>query len=73
MKEKILGYDVREMGCESQYGLTKHGRFKRNLNEYMLFPTLAKADEFREACDANYELGYPHMIYGIWRVGEIVL
>ncbi|MCL5280449.1 MAG: hypothetical protein M1376_11140 [Planctomycetes bacterium] len=76
----LVGYDVTTRDSESMITpclepLTRGEAcdFEKDLNEYMLFSNLAKADEFRRARDADYELGYPHMIYGIWRVGEIVL
>jgi hypothetical protein len=76
----LAGYDVTAYDSESlitpcMESLTsgKASDFEKDLNEYMLFSELAKADDFRRAQDADYELGYPHMIYGIWRVAEIVL
>jgi hypothetical protein len=76
----LAGYDVTTGDSESMItscveSLTsgEASDFEKDLNEYMLFSDLEKADEFRRARDADYELGYPHMIYGIWRVAEIVL
>jgi hypothetical protein len=77
----LAGYDVATRDSESVISpclepLVVRGEaceFEKDLNEYMLFPKLAKADEFRRAQDAVYEIGYPHMIFGIWRVAEILL
>ena len=76
----LVGYDVTTSDSESMITpclepLEKREacEFAKDLNEYMLFSTLAQADEFRRAQDTAYELGYPHMIYGIWRVAEIEL
>jgi hypothetical protein len=76
----LAGYDVAT--CDSESMITpcmesltsgEASDFEKGLNEYMLFSALAKADEFRRAQDGDYELGYPHIIYGIGRVAEIVL
>jgi hypothetical protein len=76
----LVGYDVQTFDSESLITpslepLTRGEtcEFAKDLNEYMLFSDLTKADEFGRVQDADYEPGYPHMIYGIWRVAEIVV
>lgn len=42
----------------------------RELNQYLLFPTMEKAREFAIHWDAAYPDDAPHMVYGIWRIEE---
>jgi hypothetical protein len=42
----------------------------RELNQYLLFPTIEKAGEFKERWDAAFPDDAPHLVYGIWRVEE---
>jgi hypothetical protein len=42
----------------------------RELNQYLLFPTIEKAVEFRMRWDTAFPDYAPHLVYGIWRIEE---
>ncbi|MEN6335303.1 MAG: hypothetical protein ABFE01_13720 [Phycisphaerales bacterium] len=42
----------------------------RELNQYLLFPTMEKAREFAIRWDTTYPDDAPHLVYGIWRIEE---
>jgi hypothetical protein len=42
----------------------------RELNQYLLFPTIEKAVEFKMRWDTAFPEEAPHLVYGIWRIEE---
>ena len=42
----------------------------RELNQYLLFPTIEKAGEFKRRWDTAFPEDAPHLVYGIWRIEE---
>ncbi len=42
----------------------------RELNEYLLFPSIEKAVEFKIRWDTAFPEFAPHLVYGIWRIEE---
>ncbi len=42
----------------------------RELNQYLLFPTIEKAGEFKMRWDAAFPEEAPHLVYGVWRIEE---
>jgi hypothetical protein len=77
----LLGYDVTSCYSESVIsGLfvpdaeqASMSHFETILNEHALFSEVADADRFRTALDVSWPDESPHLIYGIWRIAEILL
>jgi hypothetical protein len=42
----------------------------RELSEYLLFPSIEKAAEFKMRWDTAFPECAPHLVYGIWRIEE---
>ena len=42
----------------------------RELNQYLLFPTVEKAGEFKMRWDTAFPEEAPHLVYGIWQIEE---
>jgi hypothetical protein len=74
----LAGYDVTSRDSESMIsarlppGIVPEDarELDQNLNDYMLFPSLAVAHRFRTLWDSTSPGEAPHLIYGIWRIEE---
>ena len=66
--ESVIGVELdicRERGqvCE----------IDKDVNPYLLFENMTGANQYRRTLDTADEHRSPHMVYGIWRVGELVI
>jgi hypothetical protein len=74
----LVGYDVTSCYSESMIsgelgpGLESGDpcEFAHHLNQYLLFSSIAKAEEFSKALDVSNENESPHTVYGIWKASE---
>jgi hypothetical protein len=74
----LIGYDVTSRDSESMISprlppgtVPEDAReLDQNLNDSMLFPSLAVAHRFRTLWDGTSPGETPHLTYGIWRVEE---
>jgi hypothetical protein len=72
----LVGYDVTSVWSETmitgRLGPEPEdiAELTRELNEYGLFPSMEKADEFKTRWDTAFPDEEPHLVYGIWRVEE---
>ncbi len=74
----LIGYDVTSVWTESMITPTLSpeaeaedaAELTRELNEYVLFPSMEKADEFKTRWDTAFPDEAPHLVYGIWRIEE---
>ena len=76
----LVGYDVTNCISESIIspcydfdGRTK-GLFEldKNINKYMLFSNISQASVFQRIQDTIAKFDAPHLVYGIWRIKEIL-
>ncbi len=76
----LVGYDVTSCISESviapcyDIDIKTKGLFEldKNINEYTLFSNIAKASEFKRIQDTISQSESPHLVYGIWRIQEIL-
>jgi hypothetical protein len=74
----LVGYDLRSVWSEGMIVPKLHpeaeaqevSELTRELNPYLLFPTIEKAGEFATRWDTAFPDDAPHMVYGIWRIEE---
>jgi hypothetical protein len=72
----LVGYDVTSVWSETMITgrldpeAEDVAELTRELNEYGLFPSMEKADEFKTRWDTAFPDEEPHLVYGIWRVEE---
>ena len=74
----LVGYDVTSVWSESmitaklpsEAEAEDVAELTRELNEYGLFPSMEKADEFKTRWDTAFPDEEPHLVYGIWRIEE---
>lgn len=72
----LVGYDVTSVWSETmitgRLGPEPEdiAKLTRELNNYGLFPSMEKADEFKTRWDTAFPDDAPHLVYGIWRVEE---
>ena len=74
----LVGYDLTTEWSENP--ITGHlgpsaeaqdvSELTRELNQYLLFPNIEKAAEFKMRWDTAFPDEAPHLVYGIWRIEE---
>jgi hypothetical protein len=75
----LVGYDLTSRWSESmitpvlfspETEAEDVAELTRELNEYLLFPSIEKAVEFKMRWDTAFPDPAPHLVYGIWRIEE---
>ncbi len=77
----LVGYDLTSRWSESmitpallspETEAEEVAELTRELNEYLLFPSIEKAAEFKMRWDSDsaFPDPAPHLVYGIWRIEE---
>jgi hypothetical protein len=74
----LVGYDVTNVWSDNmitpklfpEAEADDVAELTRELNEYLLFPSMEKAAEFKVRWDTAFPEDAPHLVYGIWRIEE---
>ncbi len=74
----LVGYDLMSVWWEDMIVPKLHpeaeaqevSELTQELNQYLLFPTIEKAGEFKMRWDAAFPEEAPHLVHGVWRIEE---
>lgn len=74
----LVGYELMSVWSEDMIvpklspraGAQEVSELTRELNQYLLFPTIETAAEFKRRWDVASPEDAPHLVYGIWRIQE---